>query len=319
MTDIYYTWFGPPAPANKSVSGVADMVRPDVFGLLQTARARFMGQAPPRFKWCCLRQYAVAYRAQLPDYVDVVAIEDQFDSRSFAALSLSKPNTEDLGLSVDFILRETIAFRGNRGLDVKQLAFCKDIWSLYVLWKFGGYHLDCGCFPAGAGELTFEAPKAFGVVTERPESRTFPHVTVQFPNGGKTCATLVTGNNVLAGMVLAGATKALGNSGLKQLPDVWMLRSPPGDRGIQVALEFYVRGWFAIREAELAGQLTAELRAQALRELVVSAVATGMTHSGPGQGCRDSNGYRAHVIEATFSPPRVDSMNIRKVGYASHR
>lgn len=315
MADVYFTWFGPPASANKTVAGIDGQVRPDLFGLLRTAGATFANFPPPNFKLCCLAKYADAFRASLPSHVDVVPIEDQFASKTYTSLSLSRPNLQDLGLTVDFILRETIAFRGNRGLDVKQLAFCKDLWSLYVMWRFGGYHLDCGCFPGDGGLVDLPDPTTFGIVADTGGTTSYPHCKVRFPTG-TVCSTLRTGNMAFQGLALEGMTTPSTPSKLNRNIDVWCLRSPAGHKAAKLALEFYVLGWFAIRAKK---DLSEDVRAQAMRELIISAAATGISHSGHGEGCSGMNLWSTHLIDATFTPARVPSMNLRKVGFQSHR
>jgi hypothetical protein len=317
MADVYFTWFGPPATANKTVTGIDAPVRPDIFGITRTADGPFANDPPPRFKFCCLKQYADRFRADLPDHIDIVPIEDQFASKTFTSLSLSRPDMNDLGLCVDFILRETIAFRGNRGLVVKQLAFCKDLWSLYVLWKLGGYHLDCGCFPhTSAKAVDLPEPDTFGAVGDTGGGGNYQHAKVRFQTGAM-CACLSVGSRVLTGLVLANATTAHADPAkLNRNIDVWCLKSPAGHKAAKLALELYVQGWFATRATT---GLSEDLQAQAMRELVVSAVATAITHSGLGDGCSGQTLWKSHLIDATFNPPVVPSMNLRKVGFASHR
>ena len=314
MTDVYFTWFGPPAAANKIVPDIQGPVRPDLFGILRTARARFSGKTPPHFKFCCMRQFADRFRGELPRYVEVVPIEDQFESRKYHSIFMTKPDLENPGATVDFILRESLTFRGNRGLPGKQLAFLKDIWSLYCMWRFGGYHLDCGCSPGNEGPVNFPEPATFGLVADTRGGTTYPHCTVRFPSG-KVCATLRQGYNVFAGKVLAGLTVSKGDSRLNRNIDVWLLRSPAGNKAAKIALEFYLKGWFEINAKKLGD----ELRGQALRELIISAVATGVTHSGDGLGCLSDSLWKTHLIDTTFVPAFVKSLNIKKVGFQSHR
>ena len=315
MADVYYTWFGPPALANKVVSGVDGQVRPDVFGITRTAASSFANTPPPRFKFCCLKKYADVFRGGLPDYIDVVPIEDQFDSKTFTAITLSRPSLDDLGLTVDFILRETIAFHERRPLEVKQLAFCKDIWSLYVVWKLGGYHLDCGCFPAKVGSVNIPEPTTFGIAANAGEGGNFPHATIRF--AGKTmCSTLVVGSNVFAGLVMAEIGDDVRGQQQPETPRRRVAAQEHGGEQGGAGRARVLRAGSGSRSARR--RSATKLKAQAMRELAISAVATGITHSTTAS-CRASTSYKDHLIDATFSPPLVDSMNIRKVGFASHR
>jgi hypothetical protein len=316
MTNVYFTWFGPPAAANKHVEGIGQ-VRPDLFGLLRLANATFPPNHQPSFTLYCLANHLAAFRAAVPQPIQVQAIEQQFASHNYKSLvDIIPGRTASLETQVDFIIREMLSSHGDRG---RGGAFMKDIWSLYCIWKFGGYHLDCGCFPDNANlAVNLPAPTTFGTVANQQSGVTqYVHCSVDFPSG-VTCAALSRGNRVFEVAVLAGMTQP------QRLPcrlqrniDVWLMRSPAGDPAAKVALEFYVKGWFEIRGA----RLSEALHAQALRELIISAVATGVTHSGPGrrfgQGCV---GYACedHLIDATISPGRVAAFNIRKVGFASH-
>lgn len=333
--DVCFTWLGPPQPMNKSVSGVGP-ARPDLFGLLRTASARFRGGGPPpNFKLCCLKKYAAAFRSQVPGYVDVMVLEDAFSSKDTANLNLLRPDMNRLDVCVDFITRTILGVRGTAypddALPKGQLAFVKDIWSLYYIWRFGGYHIDAGCFPDGkyGGVVNLPPPTEFGVPVvgpppDRGGSSTPFHGVVRFPNGGPAmCATLCGGWAGMNGAIAAATLGAQifptgrGNSHMNRQVDVWLLRGPGGDAVSEMALKFYIQGWFAMRDANF-------LNAQSYRELVVAAVATAITHAGATRGsdgeyltrCRDANEWKKHIFEALDGD--VPSLGLRKVGFQSH-
>jgi hypothetical protein len=89
--------------------------------------------------------------------------------------------------------------------------------------------------------------------------------------------------------------------------DVWLLRSPQGDPIAEAALTFYIQGWFAMQASGFAG-------AQSLRELVVAAVATAITHRG--KSCGSATDWTRNLIEAPGGD--VASLGLRKVGFQSH-
>jgi hypothetical protein len=329
MTNAYFTWLGPPQQASKVVNDIPGLQRPDLFGILRTARATFVNNPPPRFKLCVLKKFEAAFRAELgalgAAYIDVIAVEEQFATNTFHSIVMREPNLDDLGLMVDFILRETIGVRGtgysNDLLPYRKLAFAKDLWSLYCLWRFGGYHIDCGCFPdQRSPQINLPEPTEFGVVALTPEG-TFAgahHASVRFPRN-PMCSTLsVSEASPLRGLALQGLVSARGDgrSPLTRTLDVWLLRSTAGHPAAKKALEFYILGWFAIRNANLGIELTS----QALRELVVSAVCTGVTHGGRGDGCSERNNWKTYMIDAvSVADPYVPSIGVRKIGFQSHR
>lgn len=317
MTDVYFSWFGPPQQANKTVAGVG-AARPDLFGLLRTAGARFPGtDAPPRFTLCCLKKFESDFKKQLPDYINTLALEDAFNTDNFQSILLTKPDLNNLDLCVDYILREIIRVRGmnyaNSALPYAYLAFAKDLWSLYTVWKRGGYHIDAGCFPDPkyGGTVTLPAPTNFAVPVVSDEGKTPLHAKVAFKGVKPTCATLAGGwagsNGAIAGATLGCTISPQKTSPLNRQLDVWMLRSPQGDRGAEAALKFYIQGWFAMRDNDF-------LNAQSYRELVVAAVATAITHA-DGR-CSSPSGWKAHIIEAIGGD--VPSLGLRKVGFQSH-
>lgn len=325
MTDVYFTWFGPPQQATKTVSGIDGLQRPDLFGIINTAAATFDQDEPPNFKFCCLKKYVTAFRNDLPNYIDIVCIEDSFPTSDMHSILMSKPSLDNLGSTVDYIMRETLKVRGttydDKLLPYSKLAFLKDLWSLYCIWHFGGYHIDCGCYPnPDEDSVSLPDPTTFGAVAITPEGTSnIYHGTVDFPFADDpVCCALVGGNMILRNMVFAGKTTAVGDgrSYLTRNLDVWFLRSPRHHKGAQKALELYVQGWFTIRDKE---ELNDVLRAEALRELAVSSVLTGATHSGHGIGCSGQTLWKTHMIESEGSGNILTDIKLRKVGFQSHR
>lgn len=331
MANVFFTWMGPPQASNKVVAGLNGLQRPDLFGLLRCAAANFNGQAPD-IKLCVLKKFKGAFENEVPNDVEVMAIEDSFPSGNLHSILMENPNLDNLGLTVDYILRETIKVRGtqyeNNALPFRQLAFCKDLWSLYCVYAFGGYHLDCGCFPDARanGTLQFPNPTTFGVaaITDRLQASPYYHAKVRF-DGGSVCAALSGGPaGPLRGLVLNGRTTQKGNglTPIKKQIDVWLLRSPAGHNAAKLALQFYVRGWFAIRREwpnpNNLNQVDAGLRSQALRELAVSSSATGVAHAGT-WGCGSKDHWEKYMMQAiSIGDPYVASLGIRKVGFQSH-
>lgn len=327
MANVYLTWFGAPAAANKTVEGIGGTVRPDIFGASRLAAAGANAPAP-RIKFCCLSEHAAAFGNDLNN-VDIVPIEDQLPTKDYTSLTMTEPNLSDLPATVDYILRDTFNIRmwantrirfGNDGVPYHKLAFMKDMWSLYTLWRLGGYHVDCGCFPGGGGNITFPDPTTFGVVAVSDGGSTHPHQKIRMGRD-RVCSTISSGNQVFKELVIQERT-VIGNSLLNRTVDVWCMRSPAGNESVQHALEFWLRGWFMIREATRNNTLpTTELQNQAFRELIVSSVMTAITHSRKTSACNGNN-WKKHVFTGRRDQNnrmQVADLGIAKVGFQSHQ
>lgn len=323
MPNVFFTWLGPPQQATKTVTGLPGMHRPDLFGILRTAGSSFSNNPPPRFTLCVLKKFKAQFDAQLPRYIETRAVEDSFSSAGYHTIQMSKPNLEDLDQSVDFIIRETIKVRGT-GYDAsllpyRQLAFVKDLWSLFCIWKFGGYHLDSGVYPLRPGAvLNFPEPTGFDVpsvdaVDCRGSAR---HCRASFRTGEPMCITLTNKESLLESKAMKGRIVATGSpSHLQRLLDVWLMRSPAGDPAVRRALTVYVRGWFEIQSWLKAAGGDADPQ-ELFRELSVVAAMTGITHSG-GTCSSTSTEVGSHIING-FNK-EVRDLGLKKVGFRSHR
>lgn len=325
MTNVFFTWLGPPQQPTKDIKGIPGKHRPDLFGILRTGRARFKNNPPPQFTLCVLKKFQAQFDRELPDYVTTLAVDTCFDSSNFASILMEKPDLDDLGLTVDYIIREIVKVRGtgydSKLLPYKNLAFVKDLWSLYSVWKYGGYHLDSGIFPWPNGAtVDFPEPTGFDVPTIDSVNCRAPakHFNVTFSTGKPMCATLRGGGSNFADMVMPGRVTASKTvSHLERLLDVWMMRSPAGDPSARRALEFYVRGWFEIRRWVKANPNKESATAELLRELVVFSAMTGVTHHGKKYKCNGKRDVDAHIINGTGK--EVKEMKLKKVGFQSHR
>ena len=114
-----------------------------------------------------------------------------------------------------------------------------------------------------------------------------------------------------ANLTIAGASfgvdvKKTSDSPLNRGVDVWLVRAPKKDPGIELALKFYIQGFFAMDKADF-------LNSQNYRNLAVSAGATGITHNADGL---TGDAWKDQVIEAPKGD--VASLGLRKVGFQSH-
>ena len=323
MTKVFYTWLGPQQSASREINGIAGMHRPDLFGILQTARASFRNTPSPTFTLCVLKKFQAAFDAELPDNVKTLAVDDVFSSSSFNSLLLSSPNVEDLDVSVDYIMRETLRVRGtgysDSVLPFKKLAFVKDLWSLYSVWKYGGYHLDSGIFPApGAASLNFPEPKTFCVPTIDSGNYRGParRVRFRFRTGKAQSVTISNKQSMLERTAMAGKVDVSNSdSHVNRLLDVWLMGSPAGDPSARLALETYIRTWFEIQAWAKENQK--ECPDELMRELIVFAALTGVTHTGEAHVPATKHEVDERIIDGANKVVR--SMNLKKVGFRTHR
>ena len=280
------------------------------------------GRPPPNLTLCVLKKFAVQFRAQLPRTIDILPIEDVFSTKGMLSIVMSRPDTGNLDATVDYIIRETLGVRGTgyspHLLPTKKLAFVKDLWSLYCVWKFGGYHLDTGCFPLQTGRvLDFPAPQRFGVPDlHGTDTSAFTQSQVRLQTGLTKWVMLRNSHlkmEALQGRVTDGQTFAP----LKRMLDVWFLRGPKNDSIVRTALETYVTGWFEIqRWAKTVEKRKAEVvGARQLRELVVTSILTGLSyHNGRTRSKQESESCLLRV-----SQNGLPEFGVRKVHFRSHR
>jgi hypothetical protein len=325
MPNVFYTWLGPPQQANKTILGLDGQHRPDLFGILRTARSSFTNDPPPYFTLCVLEKFKRDFDALLPSYVATLAVDTAFDSSRFSSIVMAEPDLDNLDVTVDYIIRQTLKVRGtgydSRLLPYKELAFVKDLWSLYCVWKYGGYHLDSGVYPLPErAVLSFPEPQGFDVPTLDSEDarRDARHCVMKFKTGKPICVTLRGLSTIFETYVMKDrVTVTATESHLRRLIDVWLIRSPAGDPSARRALEVYVRGWFELQAWVSQSDENAKAKAEVLRELIVSAALTGVTHAGSANQCANKRAVDSHLICGVNKV--VDDLGLVKVGFKSHR
>jgi len=281
------------------------------------ARASFDNDPAPRIRFCCLREYADAFRQDLAGVaIDVIPIEDHLADVSILSVITRSPQLDDLDLSVSHIINEC-ARKEEGKYNIRKLVNAKNVWSMYCLWKLGGYHLDCGVLPWEGRTVNFPAADSFAIPRLGDQTRKVAHAIVRKAGAfNATCCILNGGAEpVLSQMVLEGCCEVKGEWELPQI-DVWLLRSPAADESMKRALSFYVQAWYAMEGAELSDMLYKS----ASREAVVSAALSGLTHAGILQaGCKVD--WRRHVIDTPvfIGAAEVPELKIKKIGFSSHR
>lgn len=316
-TPVHFTWIGPPAPTPAQV-GMTDLfVRRDVVGPERIAAAALAPDTPSlQFHFHCMRTHAAQFRQQLPPAVRVVAVQDQLaTTQQYAGLMLTRPPLDDLELCVDYIVRTSVAIG-----DGRNLVNAKNVWSMYCLWRNGGYHLDTGVIPLDddAPTVSFPWPTDFVLPDVSLQGRgplRRANLTFGAYAGADVDSLIRDESHVFFRRVLPDQEHAGDVVELRGAQvDVWMMGSPQGDPHVRRALEFYIRAWFKIHS--MVGQL-GNLSRAAYRAAVISAALTGAAPSDERFNARwPVDVLTDHLIAANLG--RVPLMGLRKLGFQSH-
>lgn len=311
MINVFYTWFGP--PANAKDHPTVGRIRPDIW-----APDLMAGSAPRdvAVKFCCMPEHAAAFGRELPGTVEVIEIQDPQGIRVF------DPDPEDREGWVHGIIRRSLKPGDDGKLVIRNLVNAKNIWSLWCMYAYGGYHLDTGVYPA-IGGATLNAPGTFGVprITDDGWGGAW-HTRVRFDFPWEArCSTVFDSDQVLEAVALDGRTacarKDAPKSHLKAMFDVWLMCSPAGHKAAQIALDWYIAMWCLMEKLSRDGTLNEAFYKSASRGAILSSVATGITHSGLGLGCLGGNLWETHLI-ATENMTKVPSLKLHKLGFRSH-
>ena len=337
---IHSTWIGPPAPDPVSQDGTTQVdgqpIRKDVTGVAALARRV---AADPNFDatvvFHCLADHEAAFGQALAGTgVHVRSLESQLPSNGrYHDVVLTRPNLADLDLTVDYILRESVS-RDIEAPSRRDRVNVKNLWSLYCLYTFGGYHLDSGCLPTGDTLPAWPTPDRYGFVgLEQPAARAIAplrRVSVTCTNAGWDQALLLLGTTSPVLQHLFPGPKAPRNPLLavhrertSGMPggkmDVWLLRSPRRHSQALRALTSYVQAWFLVRA--MRPGLSREMFEAASREIILMAARTAITPTDPnafwGAGDDLVLPHRIELRPGTTNTV-VPSLGIRKVGYRSH-
>ncbi len=309
---LHTTWIGSPASDNKDILCASEL----------GGNAKYSADIRPQLRFCCLRQFGAEFKNKLNSDVELVFLEDALpalDALANGGTPLAQPDFNNLEASTATILWEfTKYFRTKKGEDKRFLAFAKDIWSLYCLYKFGGYHFDAGVSVLDRRQpVNLSAPRTLGAM-------------LAMERGGGTAAYVHLSAADYSGSANAGLKcmfvsfhghypeqtnqKFTGN--VINVPeidtiDVPVLRSPSGDAGIKRALQTYIYLWFALMEAGVPMIGSDGLPTDAFRVLSVSGAATGITHWAPYCPVGEIPPGSLFAIER--------EMNLKKLGYGTHR
>ena len=306
MVNVFTSWIGnPPEPREIDTKEDDPPLYPDVEGIRRISR-KYTGN-DVTFHFCCLKKYVGQYKKALPN-MTIVPIEDQFYSAGMRLPKQTKPSP-NLSADVDYIIRQTIGFQGDKQINTKFLAMVKDLWSIYCVWKFGGYHIDSGCFP-GPEKIVFPECTTLGVVGATDDfllNKDTYNYSVSTRSGIFPAVLFKRSADIFqhkAGLKFSQKTKAP----LERMIDVWAIRGAAGEEATEVALRTYVNLWFAIQEQFVKNE---DAYRDVLRHTVISACATGIAH----KGSLD----KESLMPGKLNGRVLEVPSIKKFGFKSHR
>ncbi len=315
MIDVFTTWFGDPAREPMEIDTQQDdpPLFPDVEGIRRIATAA--RAANTRFHFCCMAKSANKYKAAFQNNIDIVVIEDQFETtKDLKYLPRQVKPSPNLSADVDYIIRNTIGYRGNKKWQNGHLAFLKDLWSLFCVWKFGGYHLDSGCFP-NSPQVVFPECSTLGVmgsVEDWHGGKKISYYDVQAPFG-KFPVTIMDSSASYLKNNLGLTFLKRGLSPLTTAIDCWAVRGSAGEKLTEVALQTYVNLWFATQAKGFASE---SIYRGAQRHTIITACATGITHQiGKGR----ANMSEECLMRGLLHGKTLEAPSIKKFGFKSHR
>lgn len=365
-TLVHVTWVGPPSTSTKLIRNKTIELRPDIDGprLMdraltasdrQTMNARRAEPfRPHRVIFHCLAEFKKRFQDLLEDtHIRVWAIEDQVNAEG-AEVGWTKDRLPE---TVALIVAKSIELQAKR--EVKRDAVnVKNVWSLYTMWRYGGYHLDSGIIPtrtesspgtkapvlSSGTTVSLPAPTEFQMPNQLgPGGQGMAKLQLAFyPKGGPgniiandvVLVRLLLGTDVLAPeevgqlLVLADMSKQSSNYN----GDVWMVRSNRGNPRAFKALQVYAQLWFRADRLRLSkskyfGDLydPDELHYQGVcRFLVTAAYLTGVGPQDDREFWVEGNLGRmmdGHQLAYTLSDSggaRVESLDVDKVFFMSH-
>jgi len=306
-TLVHVTWIGPESPNQGSLPDDAPLkdLRKDVAAARKLSRAL----RSHLVFFHCLKKYKLSFAQLFPaatyPNVRVVAVEDQLSEAGDKNLRLAVPELDSLDRSVGYVFRRSLELQSQTG-PKRDIVNAKNMWSLYAIWRYGGYHMDSGVFPHRNGTKLPE-PDEFGLARNRRQSGS-GHGQDGHSNAGRELrlvqldagrvqkpfnAVLTDSQNTFKQLVFpprksfrehlqarfAADLVVLGEVSTK-IPnadvDVWLMGSNPMNPIVRRAIVFYVQEWFVLQRLRREGLLDEVMYGSACRAAIISAVYTGM-------------------------------------------
>lgn len=298
-TLLHTTWIGPlqTAANSKPVRGGQFRLLPDVGGPILLSRAvRNTNAANAANRWTdtvrpiriifhCLRANQPQFAQTLDNHgIRAWAVEDQLPA---PGQNLPSPllDVNHIPVTVEQIIRRSVMMN-QQAQTSREAVNAKNVWSLYAIWRYSGYHVDTGIFPRRTnrrGHLrrgtTITLPEPGDLVVPNKVAPQAAHlagangtparrilVDVPYPNGylnGHQVAVSTTGvltTSMILPLRNQGPLASRQPRHVNDLVvqdeqsqptdwrgDVWLLGSDRGNDSTLRALRFYTQLWYLIQ------------------------------------------------------------------------
>lgn len=284
-TLAHTTWVGPPNSQRKDARGGKLKIRPDIDGPrliahgLARADQRMMAadrrwtdiDLPHRLIFHCFKAHRPDFEALFASTdVRVWAIEDQVPAP--AANLTYAPMTESALPSTVHHVMTTSRDLQQPNRPKREYVNAKNMWSYYSIWRYGGYHMDTGVFPASTmsdsrtkkprshpnPRVGMPEPTDFGIVNERG-GRKVMRLQLERWVDHKQFGAVAFGTDAMS-MFPTPSGKVGDNKGSSPASlvvraredgqycdfygDVWLMRSNRGGRTALEATMYFAQFWF---------------------------------------------------------------------------
>ncbi|CAM4172460.1 hypothetical protein G4177_11265 [Corallococcus sp. ZKHCc1 1396] len=324
LLDVNYTWFGPPTFDARDSGGPKALMR---------ARSDTQASGYVINFWC-LDAHVWAYRNYFKgsnfsvhnrEKLEVRGIETFLNKNvgvrrgTRSGLVQSGINwvwssfSWDIDLVVKHIIETSMGASANSATRIREIVNAKNIWSLYTMYKVGGYAMDTGVGPGVGGAVSLRDYTTFKVPAAGPghieDAIAIAHAKAPHKYLSDRCSAMTAG--------VAGHFEVHRDQPAPHV-DVWTLFSPAGHAKVTRALEWYCRFWYSLEEVKKKPNSTEEYK-DLCRHGIISAVMTAITHDDNGRCLDGVDRNCLWPAELTGADAGVPELKTRKTYYGSHR
>ncbi len=244
MLTINYTWVGPPDRSGR---------KRDIIGPMAMMKARYGPRCQPFVIdfWCLNthvqyfhtkfrgRNFTVRGRDKLQvrgieSYLETCVGERRrgFHHRSTPLMQVFNWGRYKTGWNLNLVVRHIITHSTRRNATVREIVNAKNIWSLYVMYRLGGYAMDTGVGPQNT-RVNLQSFDSFKAPREQGTFYTFTNFS------SRNCAVtppVAHHLDVETGYITGPRM------------DVWTLYAPARDPILLYGLEWYLRYWYELEK-----------------------------------------------------------------------
>jgi hypothetical protein len=136
VNEVFTTWFGRPDQGERDIDGIIALI--SHIDSVKDVDSPFR----PSVRFCCQKAYLDTSRKLIPE-ADPVAIEDQLPYQIRPVLRLDRHDINSTNnLNDDRLIIRCVSTVLYHLLQIDLYQEATEIWTLYLLHFFGGYHID---------------------------------------------------------------------------------------------------------------------------------------------------------------------------------